>query len=396
MEADVFKGDVLVHRRFGGVGRVLLGLGFQNLAETIDGDARLAHFGNDAAETAHGADEHRVIKRERHKFARRQIAVHARDRAEHDHEQDLQAARKIAHRPEIRERPGQADPALGILVVLRLEPVALKLFAPERAHDAHAREVFLRDRGENALVLVALGKARADLVMEEHGVEHDDRRDDPRDDGELRVHQRHKRQRKDNAHDDLENGDELLLEKVFNALDVARAALDNVAGRMLGVPLPRQAFNVVEEPVARGLDERFARFGVEHVRAIAQQRRDETRKRENERDEPHVRAQKRRAAERLHPPERPRGQIHRLRVDHRVHRYADDLRRDHFNHREQQSQKDAHGEVFSAALKQRAEHAHRASGLLFLFQFVYLSKNLLSGSEINKRVEWSKTDIYSL
>lgn len=78
-------------------------------------------------------------------------------------------------------------------------------------------------------------------------------------------------------HDDLENGDELLLEKVFNALDVARAALDDVAGRMLGVPLPRQAFNVVEEPVARGLDERFARFGVEHVRAIAQQRRDETR-----------------------------------------------------------------------------------------------------------------------
>ena len=384
-EADVFKGDVPVHRRFGGVGRVLLDRGFENLAETVDGDARLAHFGDDAPKTAHRADEHRVIERERHELARRQVAVHARDGAEHDHKQDLQAARKVAHRPEVGERAGKADPALGIFVVLRLEPVALKLFAPERTHDAHAREVFLRDRGENALVLVALGKPRADLVVEEHRIEHDDRRNDPRDNGELRVHHRHKRQRKDNAHDDLENGDELLLKKHFDAFHVACAALDDVAGRMLGVPLPRQAFDVVEELIARSLDERFARSGVEHIRAVAQQRRGKTRERENERYEPHVRAQILRAAERRHPSERPGGQIHGLGVDHRVHRYADDLRRDHFDHREQQPQKDAHGEVFSAAFQQRAEHTYRASGLLFLFQFCLPLKKSLSGSEMK---EW--------
>ena len=48
------------------------------------------------------AGEHRGI----HGTRLRQRVRTEQRKAEHDHEQDLQAARKIAHRPEIRERPG--------------------------------------------------------------------------------------------------------------------------------------------------------------------------------------------------------------------------------------------------------------------------------------------------
>ena len=45
----------------------------------------------------------------------------------------------LKHRPEVGERPAKPDPAGGVFFVLRIEAVSLKLLAPERPHDAHAR-----------------------------------------------------------------------------------------------------------------------------------------------------------------------------------------------------------------------------------------------------------------
>ena len=160
----MLKYDIPVHGRRLRIRHILLRLRIQNLGEPVDRNARLAHLRNYAPEPPDGRNEHRVIKRERDKLPLRHIAADAQDTAEHDDQHHLQTARHVAHRPELRERVAELHPEIRVDLILLLKALALERFSSERAHDTHARQVFLRNRRQNALRLVAVTKAAADQV----------------------------------------------------------------------------------------------------------------------------------------------------------------------------------------------------------------------------------------
>ena len=166
----MLKYDIPVHRRRLRIRHILLRLRIQNLGEPVDRNARLAHLRDHAPEPPDGRNEHRVIKRERDKLPLRHIAADAQDTAEHDDQHHLQTARHVAHRPELRERVAELHPEIRVDLILLLKALALERFSSERAHNAHARQVFLRNRRQNALRLVAVCKALADFVVEQQRV----------------------------------------------------------------------------------------------------------------------------------------------------------------------------------------------------------------------------------
>ena len=85
----MLKGDIPVHGGGSGAGDVVLDLRVQDLPDPADGHPRLAHLGDQAAQTAHGADQHGVIKGEGDKLPGGHLAPDAQHRAQHYHQQHL-------------------------------------------------------------------------------------------------------------------------------------------------------------------------------------------------------------------------------------------------------------------------------------------------------------------
>ena len=351
----MLEGDIAVHRLFLRVGRVPLDRCIEHLGDTRDGDACLAHFGNDPAEAAHRPDDHTVINGEGDEVALRHFAAHAQKASEDHDKHRLKTARHIADCPEIRHHAAELDPEAGVFLILLLEALALELLLPERAHHAHAGQIFLCNGGEHALRLVALREAVADGVVEQDGIGHDDREHDDWHQRQLPVHEQHTHQRQHDQHQNAENRHELLLKEGLDALHIGGTALDDIAGRIGHVPLPRKMLDVMIQQIAARFHERFAGLCAVKVHAVAEQRRDQAQRSHDRRRDPHMPPDILHAAEALDPPA-DRRDAHRLFPDERVHAHTDDLRDDQLTGRKDQSRQDAGRKISPASMQKPEEN----------------------------------------
>ena len=349
-ERHMVEHDVPVHRGLLCVRRVLLDRRIQNFADTRNRNARLAHLRDDAAKPPHRPDDHGIVDGERHKVALGHLAAHAEQTADHHDQHCLDAGRRIANRPEIRQRLAQAHPERRIFLILLFKPLTLKIFAAKRTHHAHAGQVLLRDRREHALALVAGREPVADAVVEQHRIAHDDREHQPRYERQFPVHQRHTRQRQHDHRDHAEHRDELLLKELLDALHVRRAALDDVAGRIFRVPRPRQVLNVPIEQITARLDECFARLCAVEIRQKAEHCREQTDAHQHRGRNPECTTNMLRPAERRNDPFR-RPDMHRCVPDERVYAHADDLRDEQLAARKHQARHDADQKIAPASMQ---------------------------------------------
>ena len=85
----------------------------------------------------------------------------------------------------------EAYPEVGEEVVLLIEFVFFKTLAAERAHHAHAGQVFLHHGGQLAFGFIRNAEAVTHDDKEDHGIPHDDRDKNKGDKRELCVHGEH-------------------------------------------------------------------------------------------------------------------------------------------------------------------------------------------------------------
>ena len=347
--------DIAVHRLGRSAGLILLARGVQHLRDAGDRYTHLAHLRDHAAKTADRRDAHRVIDGEGHELALCHLAAHAQKTSQHHDEHGLDAGRGVADGPEVRKRPAEPDPEGGIVLVLRFKALPLIFLPAEGAHDAHAGQILLRDGRQHALRLVAGGEALADGVMEQQRIDDDHRKQNCRDQRQLPVHQRHAHEREYDHGEHPEDGDELLFKEGLDALDVRRAALDDIARGVFHVPFPRQVLDVVVQKIPARLDERLARLGAVEVHAVAHQGRQQTEAGHHGRRDPQILPEVVHPAQRLH--DGPgRRDLHRAGPDQRVHAHADDLRDDELKRRKEQARGDAGDKIPPAAVQQLPEH----------------------------------------
>ena len=350
-ERNMVEDDIAVHGQLLRVRPVLLAGGVENFTDTGHGNARLAHLGDHAAQTAHGGNAHGVIDGEGDELALGHFAAHAQNAADQHDEHRLDAGRRVADGPEVRKRAAQAHPERGIVLILLFKALPLVFLAAKGAHYAHAGQILLRDGGQHALGFVAGGVALPDGVVEQQRIDDDDREHDRRHERQLPVHKRHAHERKHDHCHSAEHGDELLFKEGLDTLNVRGAALDDIAGGVLHMPLPRQVLDVVVQQVPAGLDECFARLGAVDIHAVAHDGREKPKSRHKNRRDPEVLPQIRRAAERFDDRPRRRG-LHRGLPDQGVDAHADDLRNDQLTKRKEQACGNAGGKIPPAAVQQ--------------------------------------------
>ena len=187
--------------------------------------------------------------------------------------------------------------------------------------------------------------------MEQQRIDDDDREHNCRHERQLPVHKRHAHEREHDHCHGAEYGDELLFKEGLDTLNVRGAALDDIAGGVLHMPLPRQVLDVVVQQVPAGLDECFARLGAVDIHAVAHDGREKPESRHKNRRDPEVLPQIRRAAERFDDRPRRRG-LHRGLPDQGVDAHADDLRNDQLTKRKEQACGNAGGKIPPAAMQQ--------------------------------------------
>ena len=268
------KDDVAVQIRLFVVRRRALRLGVQDLAQALGRDGRLREFRQRPPERAHGAGKRLRVADEREQLAERHAPVRREIRADADDAQHLKAAGRVAHAPEQAERVAHVDPLVGKRAVLFVKFVKLIALAPKRAHDAHARQVFLHLDRQLALGLVGDAEEPVDARMEKQRVADDDRDEQQADGGKRRVHGEH-----EHNGDGQQNGrphdlDALRGNKVADDLNVRCAALDHVARLVLRMPGKRQILDVPEQRPAQRADEPLRPLGDGHARKVIHERRE--------------------------------------------------------------------------------------------------------------------------
>ena len=350
-ERNVVEDDVAVHGQLLRVRLVLFTGGVENFANTGYGDARLAHFGDHAAQTAHGRNAHGVVNGEGDELALGHFAAHAQNAADQHNKHRLDAGRRVADSPEVRKRAAQTHPERGIVLVLLFKALPLVFLAAKGAHNAHAGQVLLRDGRQHALGFVAGSVALTDGVVEQQRIDNDDREHDRRHERQLPVHKRHAHEREHNHRHGAEHGDELLFKEGLDALNVRGAALDDIAGGVLHMPLPRQVLDVMIQKIPAGLDERFARLGTVDVHAVAHDSRQQPEPRHKGCREPQVLPQIGCAAECSDDWTRCR-RLYGGLTDQGIDAHADDLRNDQFAERKEQACGDAGGKIPPASAQQ--------------------------------------------
>ncbi len=168
----------------------------------------------------------------------------------------------IRRGPEEGHEPAQLYPQAGIEGVLLFKPVPLVALPAEGPHHPDAGEVLLHHGGEPALVLIALLEALAELMMEKDGIPDDDRQGSHGDEGQGHVHAQHE----DHGHDQHDkNPDEaghLLGDEIAGGVDIAGAALDDIPGVVLHMPLEGQAGNMAVKGIPHILHQGFAAPGI--------------------------------------------------------------------------------------------------------------------------------------
>ena len=281
---------------------VVLFLGVHNFAYARNGYARAAHIGNYSAELAHGAHKHCVIGYERHQIAGTYAAVKAEQRAYYNEQHALQRGKKVVGSPVHGKVFFNMYPKPRIVHVLLFKLVALIALPAERAHHAHARKIFLRERGEYALLLVTLFEGLARLgvkdqrICQKHGYE---RRRYGR---KFYVHHKHKRERKHYEYDNAHERGELVGYEVGDGVRIRGAALNYVARLMGGMPPQRQSLYMRKQFVAHTAHKRLVGAVVEVGDAILEHRHNEGKPRNHQRKHPYPLLQPLRAAKQCRKP----------------------------------------------------------------------------------------------
>ena len=339
-------------------------LRIHDLRDAPERDACAAHVGDDPPQHIHGADEQGVIGDKDDEIACAQRTVHAENRAEDEDEEQLQGGEKVARRPKERALPHDAHPLPRIVRVLRFELVALLLFSAERAHDAHAREVLLRDGGEHALLFVALLIFGEKFCKEHRRIPHDGGQEGGRDEREPHIGQIHQGQREHDHDDDAKERHELPRDEVGDGVDVGGAALDDIARVVRMVPGKGQPLQMRKERIAHALEHDLIGVQRKEVVAVTEKRRDERKRHDDEGNEPDIFLEPFDPAE--DADEDLVGRRDFLRADDAVHRKADELRDEHEEKGHKEIAEDAHGEQPQAPLQKIDEHPRlRKAGRVF-------------------------------
>ncbi len=173
-EGDVVEHDIAVHRRLLRIRPVGLFFRVHDVAETLDGDARLAHLGNDSPQLPDRPHQHNVIGSHRDEAARGHGPVDTGIGAQRDDREDLQARQDVRRGPVGRHQLHEVDPEPGVVGVLLLEALPLVHFPAKGPDDPDTGEILLHDRGEPPLLGVHLLKGPADLYVEDQRVADDD------------------------------------------------------------------------------------------------------------------------------------------------------------------------------------------------------------------------------
>ena len=214
------------------------------------------------------------------------------------------------------------------MLVLLAELLQFRALPAKRAHDAHASQILLHDGRERALGLVAFRVARGRLLEKQRRIQHDARHKRHRDERHPHIHRQHGRHVDGDQKDRADQLNHLIHDERADDLNVRRAALDDVARRVLHMPAVGQTLNVAVERVAQRLDK--------PLRADRQARvlRKAGGKLRQRRQRRQTTCQREQSAH-IQPGQR-RGQRLRFPHQHGIHREADDLREQRAQQRSRQ------------------------------------------------------------
>ena len=377
----MFKADIARHVGVEGPRLVLLLLGVHDVGDTVDGNARLAHLRDHAAQHTDRPDQQLVVGQKGDVFARDHPTLETEDRAENHYQHHLQTGKHVRRTPVGAHHARKLDPKAGVVLVVRLKAILFIALAAESAHHTHAGEVLLRHGRELALVLVAVEEARADLLVETQRIGDDKRHRQKGDQRQQRVHADHECQREHQQNRDTEQRGQLLGHKALERVNVRGAALDDVAGAVLHVPAEGQTRDVGVEPVAHRFDQGFRALGIADAEQVLPEHAEEGHDHDGDRHDPQMLPQIGKAAEALHQRNHRRGQpIRWLAADHMVQRDADDLGVDHLRQRAHRRGQNRHGEEALAAAEKIQDQRSIAFCLLFVRFHMFCPEKVLIAS----------------
>lgn len=267
--------------------------------------------------------------------------------ADDDEQHALKRRHKIVTRPIERQKLFDAHPQPRVIHVLLFKFIPLVPFPAERAHDAHARQIFLRVCREDALLLVAFFERFPRLRIKYERIADEDGNKRGGDQGEPHIHDEHQRQRKHHHDDEAEQRHQLIGDKVGNDVRVRRAALNDVACLMRNVPAERQPLYVREKFIAHAAHERLIGAGIEIGNAVLKDCHDDGDADDHKGDHPDSAFQVFRPAEQIG--EKGEYAARRLVADHAVNGKADDLRDDDVEEGDDQPRKDTDEKQRAAA-----------------------------------------------
>ena len=154
------------------------------------------------------------------------------------------------------------------------------------------------------------------------------------DQGQPDMEREHEEQRQRKHHDNAEHRDKLFGKEVLDHVDVGCTALNDVSRAVFAVPIVGKRQQVAEHLIPHGFDQRFGGFGIEHARAVEEREAEHGNADDDNADHPELFPQNLRPAETVEQVGKERRQIERFASEDRIHRHADDLRREHIGQRQ--------------------------------------------------------------
>ena len=253
-EGDMVKDDVAVHRRCQGIRCILLRLGIQDISDTVDGNAGLAHLRQNLAQTAHRPAQGRIVGNERQKLTQRNLPVDCADRTHADNRQHLNRHNQVAGAPVGGHHVAQPNPQIREGDILFVKAVDFKPLPAKRTDYADTGEVLLNRRGQGAFRNIRLHEALGNLGAEEVRVEHDNRDEHRCHQRDFDIHREHQPHGHDDEEADAEYLDHLCADEVADDIHIRGTALDDFTGLVSGVPGKRQLLDVGIQLVTQRFD----------------------------------------------------------------------------------------------------------------------------------------------
>ena len=261
-----------------------------------------------------------------------------------------------------------------------MELVDFRPLPAEGAHHPHAGEVFLGHGGKLALVLIAVGEALVNLLVENQGIQKHHRHGNQRDQRQKGVHGQHEDHGQHQQNQNPEDGGHLLGEEIAGGVDVGGTALNDVAGPVFHVPGEGQALNVIEQLVPHALDQGFGGLGVADPEAVLAGHLHRRHDHNGQTHDPQMLSQVRKASRRVYQAHDGRGEGGRLAADGVVHRRTDDLGLNHVRQSRNGRGKDAQRKKTLGAFQEMPQKLRLFAFFSFGFGWIVFQHVSFSGS----------------